>query len=275
MSLFNNTQVKYEIFKHVPEDNEVNDSINYVVYSHSSFIDMLQIQTDHIENKGHLTLFIDRNNNDLDFIYKRYDKVVFYDPNLPYGTKLLDCVNQIDYDYFVLIHDIDILIHVDTKTVLEFISFLRKNNFDRVDFQLAYDYDESHKVNDDDLYLIKSSNTDTSNKGYAYNVNPSIWKRDALVEILSRFKDRDYREIESDEVQQFCSKFEIFKLYSRKRFRCGYFTCLSPFRYLHLTHSRMIFSPRHIPEEDSVDIIIDYNRIVDKYNLKNSDKWIT
>ena len=36
----------------------------------------------------------------------------------------------------------------------------------------------------------------------------------------------------------------------------------------------MLFSPRFLPEEDSVDIINDYNRIVDKYNLKNSSKWI-
>jgi hypothetical protein len=270
--------IKYEVIKHEKRETPtqmINQSVNFVVYSHSTFLDILQIQTDHIEGKGHLTLLIDHNDKDLSEYYNRYDNVIFYDSNLPYGRKLLSCIEQLEFDYFVLIHDNDILLHYDNTTVLELIAFLRGNDYDRVDFQLAYDYDSSHElVDDNNLYLIKSDNTDTWNKGYIYNVNPSIWKRDALIDILTRYQDREYRTIEAHEVQVYCLKFNVFKLYAKKRYRCGYFTCLEPFRFLHITHSQKLFSPQTIPSEDSIDIIEDYYKIVDKYNLRASDKWI-
>jgi hypothetical protein len=267
------TQIRYEIYRHESENIE-RFELDYIVYSHSSFKDILEIQTDHLSGKGRLTLFIDENKEDLQQIYDRYDKVVFYSPSLPYGERLRQCVSQIDYDYFILMHDIDIAVYIDDDRMIEFVHFLRKNDFDRIDFQLAYDYDESHKTNDDGLYLIRSSNTDTQNKGYCYNVNPSIWKRETLLSILEEAISRgfsEYRTIEAYEIQEFACKFKIFKLFSRKKYRCGYFTCLQPFRYLHITHSRLLFSPSHLPPESSVDIVEDYDRILKKYDLS---RWI-
>ena len=34
--------------------------INYIVYSHTSYLDILKIQTDHMIDKGHLTLLINK-----------------------------------------------------------------------------------------------------------------------------------------------------------------------------------------------------------------------
>jgi len=235
------TQIRYEIYRHESENIE-RFELDYVVYSHSSFKDILEIQTDHLSGKGRLTLFIDENKEDLQQIYDRYD--------------------------------IDIAVYIDDDRMIEFVHFLRKNDFDRIDFQLAYDYDESHKTNDDGLYLIRSSNTDTQNKGYCYNVNPSIWKRETLLSILEEAISRgfsEYRTIEAYEIQEFACKFKIFKLFSKKKYRCGYFTCLQPFRYLHITHSRLLFSPSHLPPESSVDIVEDYDRILKKYDLS---RWI-
>jgi len=263
--------IKYNIHKYqnidITNDEEI---LHYVIYSHTEYLDILEIQMDFITGKGHLTLFINRNNVNLDYIYNKFDKVIFYDEKLTYGQKLLSCLVQIDYDYFILIHDNDILINNDNNKMIWFLNFLRKNDFDRVDFQLAYDFDETHIINNDDLYLIQSSNIDTRAKGYIYNVNPSMWKRTSLMEIMEKFNYKDYRTIEADEVQEFCLKFNIFKLYSRKKYRCGYFICLEPFRYLHITHYGGLFNPYSIPIEDSKDIIDIYNKILEKYKL---EKW--
>lgn len=270
--------IDYVAYKHSPKINTelINGPINYVIYSHSSFLDILKIQTDYVFGKGALTLFIDENNLDLTEIYSKYSRVIFYKDSLSYGHKLLSCINQIDYEYFILIHDNDILFETNDTTVLELLSFLKENNFDRLDFQLAYDFNRDHKdtIKDDDLYLIKSSNTDTAANGYPYNVNPSIWKRKTLITILNKYGDRDYRTIEHPDVQVFCSQFNIFKLFSKKIFRCGYFICLEPFKYLHITHSRNILSLKGLQEETYKDIIDEYGKIVDKYNLKESEKWI-
>lgn len=32
--------------------------INYIVYSHTSYLDILKIQTDHMIDRGHLTLLL-------------------------------------------------------------------------------------------------------------------------------------------------------------------------------------------------------------------------
>ncbi len=268
-------EIKYDIYKYEHIELVENQIINYVVYNHSSFLDILQIQTDHLYTKGHLTLFIDFNNLDLSHIYERYDKVVFYDSNLTYGQKLLNCIKQIDYSYFVFIHDNDILLYSDNKKINSLLHFLEVNNFDRVDFQLSYDFYETFKIENDDLFLVKTlcPFTIEYKSRYFYNVNPSLWKRETLIDILEKFSYKDYRNIEDEETQRYCRKFNIFKLHAKKIYRCGYFTCLEPFRYLHITHSQMLFSPSTIPEENSKDIINDYNIIVDKYNLKNSKKW--
>lgn len=271
--------ITYEIYKHNPfiDVNLIkNPTINYVIYSHSSFKDILNIQTDHVFGKGRLTLFINENDVNLDEIYSKYDKIVFYKDNLSYGHKLLSCLNQIDYEYFIFIHDNDILLNVDNTKMLEFLTFLKTNNFDRVDFQLAYDFNRTNKddIKDDELYLIKSSNVDTTANGYIFNVNPSMWKRETLITILNNFGHRDYRTIEHPEVQIFCLQFNIFKLFSKKPLKCGYYICLAPFKYLHITHSGHILSPSQLPNGSCDDIINEYFEITKKYNLNKSDKWI-
>lgn len=271
--------ITYEVHKHIPKINPklVNSSIiNYVIYSHSSFLDILQIQTDYIAGKGNLTLLINENNLDLKHIYEKYDNIIYYKDGISYGHKLLSCINQLDCDYFLFIHDNDILFDVDNTKLLEFLSFLRENNFDRIDFQLAYDFNRTNKetIEDDELYLIKSSNIDTTANGYIFNVNPSIWKRETLIKILNNYGHRDYRTIEHPEVQEFCLQFNIFKLFSKKTFNCGYFICLEPFKYLHITHSGHILSLNHLSEESCKDIKEEYTKIIDKYKLNKSVKWI-
>ena len=266
--------INYEIYRHKEESNKT-DIINYMIYSHTDFLDLLNIQYDHISGRGHLTLCINNNNLDLDSIYEKFDNVVFYNDGETYGQKLLSCINQVDYNYILFIHDNDILFDADDSKILEFLHFLKVNDYDRVDFQLAYDFNSTHRdtILDDGLYLIKSSNTDTRAQGYIYNVNPSIWKRETLQKILEKFSHLDYRTIEQDAVQVFASQFNIFKLFSKQNYRCGYFTCLEPFKYLHITRSRQLFSPKTLAPEECKDIIDVYNTIVDKYNLKESQRW--
>ena len=81
--------IEYEIHKHVEELNE-GDVVNYMIYSHTEFLDLLDIQYDHLSGRGHLTLCINKNDLDLSELYSKYDHVVFYDGGLTYGQKLLD-----------------------------------------------------------------------------------------------------------------------------------------------------------------------------------------
>ena len=266
--------INYEIYTHV-EESDKDDVINYMIYSHTEFLDLLNIQYDHLQGRGHLTLCINKNDLDLENLYKKYDHVVFYDGNLTYGQKLLSCINQVDYEYILLLHDIDIVFEANNVRILELLHFLKKNDFDRVDFQLAYDFNSTHRdtIGDDNLHLVKSSNTDTRSQGYPFNVQPSIWKKETLTKILHKFSHLGYRTIEQDVVQEFAVQFNIFKLFEKRSYRCGYLTCLSPFKYLHLTHGRELLRLENLKPEECVDIVEPYNTIVDKYKLKESHRW--
>jgi hypothetical protein len=268
--------ITYEIKKFEESKNTSDENLKIVVYSHTSFLEVLNIQIDYLEGKGDLILIINENDNNLTDLYNKFQTVIFYDDSLPYGYRLLNSVKQVPYDYFILIHDNDIAIHIDEIKVKSMFNFLRENNYDRVDFQLAYDFDSdnSHKIDDDGLYFIKSSNTDTANKGYPYNVNPSIWKKDTLVDILNNFGFRDYRTIEHPDTQNYAVKFNIFKLYSKRKYQCGYFICLEPFRYIHITHSQKYLNLSSLPNSSYNDIEEEYIKIINKYNLTKSNKWM-
>ena len=79
--------------------------INYIVYGHTSYLDILEIQSDYIRNYGNVTLFLNSNDLELDGLYAKYDRVIFYDDNVQYAKRLIHCLNQIDDEYFLLIHE--------------------------------------------------------------------------------------------------------------------------------------------------------------------------
>lgn len=269
--------------------------INYVIYGHTDYLDVLNIQTDYAHGIGHLTLFINENNLDLEELYKKYNEIIFYDDKETYASRVLSCLKKIDYDYILFIHDIDIILNCDNRLVEKLFEFLKINNFDRVDLKYSDKINPSTnliKINGlDDVtewvtvscneidkktnipYLIEQD--DITN--YIYNVNPSIWKRESFIDILSNFKHKNYRTIEEIDVQVYSKKFKIFKMFSNKKLDCGYFQCLESFVFLHISHNGKLLPLNMnfitVYGQSYSDISDEYIKIVEKYNLINSNKW--
>jgi len=268
--------ITFDVKKFEMSNVDSNEKLKFVVYSHTSFLEVLKIQIDYLKDVGEMVLIINKNTENLEEIYTHFKKIIFYDDSLPYGYRLLNTIKEVPYEYFIFIHDNDIVFHIDEEKIKSMIIFLKENNYDRVDFQLAYDFDSlrGHEIKDTELYYVKSSNTDTTNKGYPYNVNPSIWKKDTLLDIMDKFGFRDYRTIEHPDTQNYVVKYNIFKLFSKNKFKCGYFICTGPFRYIHITHSQKYLNISTLPIGSCDDIKDEYEKIVNKYNLKNSNKWM-
>jgi hypothetical protein len=265
--------------------------INYIVYSNSSYMDVLEIQTDHIKNKGNVTLFIDDNNKDLEYIYEKYDSVIFYKDSDPYSERLFNCLNQYKHDYFLLIHDIDILLETDDHKLKSILDFMEKNKIDRVDLKYGERLISSSVINIssnnpsewneitnneiiDGLCMVKQE--DPSN--YIYNVNPSFWLKSTLLDITGKFKNKTYRNIEGDDVQWYSTNFNIYRLSSVNYKKCGYYNCTNVFVFLHISHNGK-FLPLNetrttVYGQSYEDISLIYDNIVNTYNLKKSDKWI-
>jgi hypothetical protein len=129
-------------------------------------------------------------------------------------------------------------------------------------------------IDDDKMYVGRHDVPNT----YVYNVNPSIWRRDALIDIYSKFSNRTYRDIEYDDTQSYVTeKYLIYNLYSvNHKQHCGYLTPLPFYKYLHITHYRRLlrFNETFTTEfnQSYIDTKEEYINIVNKYNLKHGSR---
>ena len=263
--------------------------INYVVYSHTDYMDVLNIQTSHIKEQKNITLFLNSNTLELGELYSKYKNVIFYDDSKPYATRLLMSINKLDCDYFLFMHDIDILLNVDNSVLDGFLPLMVEHSIDRIDLKHTDSIDHPEVISIDDGFSFGSSAMMVDGKNYMikqtnpnnfiYNVNPSIWKKDSFMDLLNTFPDKTYRTIEGMDVQNFSTKLNVYKLHNKNYKYCGYFTCVEFFIFLHISHSGKL-----LPLNDTFttvygqsynDISVEYTNIVNKYNLKLNEKWIS
>ena len=253
--------------------------IPYVVYSNTEYVDILEIQTDHITvRQSNCVLFINKNDLELDAIYSKYSQVCFYNDKDSYATRLHTCIGQLDFEYFVLLHDIDVLIHSDNSIIDLIHQAMLVEKIDRVDLKYTDNlgsstvYDLSEYVGQG-VFLVRQEDI----YGYIYNVNPSIWKKSCLLQILSNFLGKNYRNIEDLDVQIFCKQFNIYKIHTDTYVDCGHFSCVDFFKYFHISHGGKLVplntNYTTVYGQPYVDVKDYYVNIVDKYNLKNSKKW--
>tara|TARA_R110000824_G_scaffold791_1_gene4822 strand:+ start:11155 stop:11907 length:753 start_codon:yes stop_codon:yes gene_type:complete len=207
--------------------------IDYVVYSHTDYLDVLSVQTSCLEDCKDKILLINRSELELSSLYSQYKDVVLYDDKLPYASRLL-ALSDLDLKYVLFIHDIDAVIQKDDATIDHLVKIMDEQDIDRIDlqYQTPDKNPHSHKINLDEFNLTKQDDPSY----YIYNVNPSIWKLSTLLDIMRVFADRNYRNIETLPTQNYAAMFKVYKLYSEDFLRCGYFECLPFFQFIHLTH---------------------------------------
>jgi hypothetical protein len=259
-----------------------------VVYSHTDYLEILNIQTDYISKYQNTILLINKNNLNLDSLYSKYKQVLYYDDSNVYAARLLECIEQIDDSYFLLTHDIDILISINENMIDSLTNNMDRLNIDRIDLKYTNNLSSNSYINIDhhlnsniemlelpnsQNFLIKQLNINN----YAYNVNPSIWKKSSLLQILQKFNYKNYRNIEDIDVQAFCMSYNVFKIHSNKVLKCGYFELTEFYKYLHISHNGrfLSYNPQNLTEynQSYEDVAKDYMSIVDKYELRKSPKW--
>ena len=206
--------------------------MKYVIYSHTDYLDILSIQTEYLKLYSNKILLINTTELDISNITTQYNEVIYYDDSLPYASRLLS-LSVLKDQYVLFIHDIDILVHHDPELIDSFTEYMSKNNVDRIDLQVRHSWDyNTPKVNFNNIILSKQENSNN----YIYNVNPSIWKLSSLLDVMYTFKNESYRSIENAPTQIYCKKLNVYKLYSDNYIRCGWFSCLDFFQFIHITH---------------------------------------
>lgn len=274
----------------------MDNNFTYVIYSHTDFLDMLQIASDYSESIDNKILLINENNILPDDIKNNFKEIIFYDDTLPYTTKISKILDKINSKYIIFTHEVDIILNVDKKIINQLIDYMELDNIDRIDLQpnagntkgiyvkISPDVEVSkwlkyeninnpyNQLTHTDYYLGLHSDP----RSYIFNVNPSIWKKSTLLELFTTFNGRTYRNIEYDDVQDYCTKYKIYNLYSRHVLHCGYLKCLPFYKYLHITHYQRLlkFDGRFRDEfnQSYIDASEEYTEIVNKYKLKEGKR---
>jgi hypothetical protein len=235
----------------------------YVIYSHSSYSDILNIQNEYIKNiTEQKILLIDKIDPNIKY---NFDKIIYYDDKLNYTKRLYNCLKQLtNVKYIIFIHDNDILVKKSDIDLNKLIEIMNTNNIDRLDLQDKRDSNKKIKFSDE-INLIKNEDI----KYYIYNVNPCIYRLDKLIELCNKF-DYSYRDVEEHIQTYTLENLNTYYLNSNKKINGGYFVVTNIFVYLHITHSGYLMPANN--HENHLDPFLQahYEQILSKYKLNRN-----
>jgi hypothetical protein len=230
----------------------IKDIIPIVCYSHSDYFDILNVQNTFLKSYDVPKIFM-LNKPVADA------KVVLYDETKNYSKRVLECLEQIEDEYILFLHDMDIVLRYSPIECAELVKLMRNQAIDRVDLQYSLNGDETNMIPFRNVFLAKNSS-------YVYNVNPSIWKRSAFMDIMKKF-DYSYRDIEKNEVQSYMSKFNVYRLWSIKPpIHTGYYPVTDWFVFLHITHQGKLLPKTDNRLEPWLQVI--YTGILNSFSFK-------
>lgn len=252
----------------------MNNDLKYVIYTHSEYDDILRINLDYSDGFKKI-LFI---NNDAvidDTLKDKFESIIFYDGSQPYGSRIYNCLNQLDEKYILFSHDIDIPLSYDIETLNELTLFMSENKIDRVDLQQDVPSVGNKKLQDNkenlvfkDTILIRNNNPNA----YIYNVNPSIWNKNSFTEIVKNYQSETYRTIETSSIQSFSIPYNIYKCHHDMSEKVGWFYVTPLFKYLHITHNGHLLPITQNENNLSYDNNLIYQKIINKYDLENKER---
>lgn len=243
-------------------------NINFVVYTHTDYMDILNINLDF--SKGFKkTLVINQSELNPNIIDK-FDSVVYYDDSKQYGDRVYSSLTQLDDDYILFTHDIDIPLYYDEEFLIKLQKEMINRSIDRIDLQQdcrvfndpnIINRDTSIKL--DNFTLIRNDSV----RNYIYNVNPSLWCRDSFIKILEGFRGESYRSIEVSGIQKRCLDFKIYKCHHTESSKLGWFWVTPIYRYLHITHGGRLLPISNEANGLDTQTQKTYEYIVNKFEL--------
>jgi hypothetical protein len=214
-----------------------------VIYSHSEYTDILNIATKFLKSYKNKILLIDNNFKKAEY-NDDYIDIIKYNNKEPYGSRLLN-LNNIKDDVILFMHETDILIKYDVSILNDLKQYIVDNKIDKIELQhcawppAKTPLKQTYNMQNKEIYfnelcnIYKIDNPDF----FVYNVNPTLWRKETFLNIMNRFKNNNYRQMETKPVQIYtASNFNCFSLRCDKYIKCAHFTCPLFFQFIHLTH---------------------------------------
>ena len=226
-----------------------------VCYSHSSYDDIIQVQSDFLKEIPCKKYLIYDKPCDLQF-----DKVFIYDEKLNYTKRILQAVSQIEEEFFVLTQDNDILLNTSIEFLDKLVELMKVHSLDIIDLKnyacmkentipdesplvvnYSYSYSgplplcEKNMIDlTDDLKI--GIHSKVSKFGFVYNVQPKLVRKSAMCDIFNKF-DLTYMQAENPEVQEYCKNTKRVAFLSCTNFlSVGYFYITPYYIFIHITN---------------------------------------
>lgn len=245
--------------------------LNYVIYSHTDYLDVLNIQADFLKLEENKILLI--NKSEWNPIYSKFKDVIFYDDRLPYASRVLALSKlSSELEHIFICQEKDVVIKKDSDIINACHLKMIENNIDRID--LRYDTSAEAPTNEK-IYINDNFCLSKQRVGeYVFSLTPSIWKLSSYLKLMGAFSYATYRDIEIV-AQQYCkNNFTVYRTYSNKMINCGWIECTDSYTYMPVTHSN-----RFLPLDTNVlaarmdqDIIQEWLKIVDNFKLNNNPR---
>lgn len=173
-------------------------NICIVVHTHSDYSDIWHIVFDRLNKYGPKYDLYTLSNKEIPHI----KSTILYDDNLVFSKRIL-LLKQLPYKYILFMRDSDILVgptYIEKLHMLE--EAIHKYNIDslRLNNSGIEDIDLINHI-ENDVYSINI------NCPYLFSLYPTIWKKEALIEIMDNFSNYKYYDLECEAVNQYCKKF--------------------------------------------------------------------
>jgi hypothetical protein len=252
--------------------------MKYIVYTHTDYLDIINVHSNNLKFSENI-LLINNNDYEIDYIYEKFSKVIFYDDDKSYAEKLIQCISNIDDEYFILVHDMDILIDLDKNKMDEIINYVISKDIHRLYLHHfphlissrseIIDLNSFEKVTDsnipDDIFYRINTPNDISS---GYGVNPSICKKSAMLDIWSKFSYKTYRNIENIDVGTYCiQNYNFYMCMSKNPINVGHYSVMNFFKFIHITHGgQLLTADKEGMNEDVREHYI--KKILNKYEFK-------
>jgi hypothetical protein len=233
-----------------------------VVASHSSYSDILQIQSDYIKklNVNIETVLLYDIPTTLPF-----DRVIIYDPTLSWTDRMAFCLSQIEDTHLLFIKDMDILLNMEVNFINDIVLKMHEHNIDRVDLC------QSTRAANDVINVTNDINIITvHDTHYRFNVGPALWKTSTFLDIMHTFPNRGYRDIEFGDVQEYCLKFNMYDVHSQDEIQSAFFKVPRQFTTMHITSSNMLINEENNGMDSELKDI--YKTILSTYSISRPMK---
>ena len=237
--------------------------MNYtiVIKSNSHYKYLWNIINDFTKNLSRIIFFVDRVD---DFIFNNNVEILYYDQELSYSDRVYYLTENIDTDYFVLIHDVDLVLDFKEDKLKEYLNLVEENNIDRLSLGV---FNSSNNLSNGLINICRLLPDMSRNFLTPFDYAPSIYRTKTISNFYKLFSGVSYKELElKNEVQNyFYNNLLSYGIQKSDDINLVYhrgFVYTSDFNFLHITVAGNL-----LKDESYFDLKDRFIDIRDKYGL--------